>query len=250
MSVGEARAQLGWFAMAVALVVCAVLATSAVERVRSRAVRKIDVTGSAKRRIVSDLIEWHATIEVQAPERIKAYRDLNGHAQAVTAYLAAQGVKPDETRAGAVTVGELVDSELVGSGEARVERKVHKGFSAHQSITVRSGDVERIERLSREITQLLERGVPVTSERPRYFYTRLGELKIEMLAQAAKDARTRAESVVTQTGASLGRLRSADMGVINVNPANSTETSWQGNSDTTSLEKDIVAIVHVAFELD
>jgi len=92
--------------------------------------------------------------------------------------------------------------------------------------------------------------VPVTSERPRYFYTRLGELKVEMLAEAAKDARTRAESVVAQTRASLGRLRSADMGVINVNPANSTETSWQGNNDTTSLEKDVVAIVHVAFELD
>jgi hypothetical protein len=80
-------------------------------------------------------------------------------------------------------------------------------------------------------------------------YTRLGELKVEMLAQAAKDARTRADTVVAQTGATLGKLRSADMGVINVNPANSTETSWQGNNDTSSLEKDIVAIVHVTFEL-
>jgi uncharacterized protein len=250
MSVGEVRSQVGWFAMAVALVLCALLGSSAFERNRSRAVRKIDVTGSAKKRIVSDLIEWKAGVEVQAPERIKAYRALNAHAQEVMAYLAAQGVKPAEIRAGAASVGELVETELVGSGENRFERKVHKGFEARQAITVRSGDVERVERLSREITQLLERGVPVASERPRYFYTRLGELKVEMLAQAAKDARTRADSVVAQTGASLGRLRSADMGVINVNPANSTETSWQGNNDTTSLEKDIVAIVHVAFELD
>ncbi len=40
------------------------------------------------------------------------------------------------------------------------------------------------------------------------------------------------------------------MGVINVNPANSTETSWEGNNDTTSLEKDIITIVHVTFELE
>lgn len=250
MSLSDVRAQLGWFAMAAAVVVTALVGSTAFEHSRSRAVRKIEVTGSAKRRIVSDLIEWRASVDLQAPERIKAYRELTGHAQSVTAYLAAQGVKADEIRGGAVTVGERVETEWVGTGEDRVERRVRKGFDAQQTITVRSADVERVERLSREITQLLERGVPVTSSPPRYFYTRLGELKVEMLAQAAKDARTRAESVVAQTGASLGRLRTADMGVINVNPANSTETSWQGNNDTTSLEKDIVAIVHVTFELD
>lgn len=249
MSVNGVRTQLGWFAMAVAFVACTLLGSAALERTRSRAVRKIDVTGSAKKRIVSDLIEWRASIEVQAPERIKAYRDLAGHVQAVTAYLAAQGVKAEEIRAGAATVGERVETELVGAGESRVERRVARGFEARQLIAVRSSDVERVERLSREISQLLERGVPVTSEPPRYFYTKLGELKIEMLAQAARDARTRAEAVVAQTGAALGKLRTADMGVINVNPANSTETSWQGNNDTSSLEKDIVAIVHVTFEL-
>ena len=40
------------------------------------------------------------------------------------------------------------------------------------------------------------------------------------------------------------------MGVINVNPANSTETSWEGNNDTTSLDKDIITIVYVTFELE
>ena len=159
-------------------------------------------------------------------------------------------MKPEEIRAEAATVNELVEEEQVGTGEQRVLRRVHKGFEARQGVTVQSTDVARVERLSREITQLLEKGVPVSSTVPRYFYTRLGELKVEMLAEAAKDARTRAESVVAQTRATLGQLRSADMGVINVNPANSTETSWQGNNDTSSLEKDIVAIVHVTFELE
>jgi len=250
MSLSDVRSQLGWFSMALAAVLCAVIGSAALERTRSRAVRKVEVTGSAKKRIVSDLIEWHARVELNAAERTKAYRELTGHAQAVMAYLGAQGVKAEEIRAGAVTIDERIETERVGAGEGRIERKVHKGYDAQQTITVRSGDVERVERLSREITQLLEGGVPVTSTAPRYFYTRLGELKVEMLAQAARDARTRADAVVAQTGAALGKLRSADMGVINVNPANSTETSWQGNNDTSSLEKDIVAIVHVTFGLD
>jgi len=99
MSVGEVRSQAGWFAMAAALVLCAFLGSSAFERNRSRSVRKVDVTGSARKRIVSDLIEWRAGVEVQAPERIKAYRALNANVQEVMAYLAAQGVKREELRA-------------------------------------------------------------------------------------------------------------------------------------------------------
>ena len=36
---------------------------------------------------------------------------------------------------------------------------------------------------------------------------------------------------------------------ININPANSTATHWQGNNDKTSLEKDVITIVHLTFEL-
>jgi hypothetical protein len=71
-----------------------------------------------------------------------------------------------------------------------------------------------------------------------------------MLAAAAHDARTRAENIVKSAGgASIGDLVDADMGVININPANSSTTSWEGNNDTTSLEKDILTIVHTKFAL-
>jgi hypothetical protein len=39
------------------------------------------------------------------------------------------------------------------------------------------------------------------------------------------------------------------MGVINVNPANSTSTSWEGHNDTSTLEKDILTIIHATFAL-
>ncbi len=91
----------------------------------------------------------------------------------------------------------------------------------------------------------------VTSEDPKYFYTRLGELKVEMLAAAGKDARARAENILRSAGNSaVGKLIAADMGIININPANSTNTSEEGNNDTTSLEKDIITIVHAEFELN
>ena len=70
----------------------------------------------------------------------------------------------------------------------------------------------------------------MTSQAPNYYSTRLGELKLQMLAEAAKDARSRAENILNSAGnTSVGKLVYADMGIININAANSAETSTEGN---------------------
>ena len=132
----------------------------------------------------------------------------------------------------------------------RTETKISKGFLTREAIIVRSTDVPRVEKASREITSLLEQGITVDSSSPSYYYTKLGDLKVEMLAAAAKDARTRAKNILESAGdAKVGKLVVADMGIININPANVTRTSEEGNNDTTSLEKDIITIVHAEFEV-
>jgi len=40
------------------------------------------------------------------------------------------------------------------------------------------------------------------------------------------------------------------MGVMQINPANSNDVSDYGNNDTTSLFKDITAVVSAKFELE
>jgi hypothetical protein len=246
------RQQWGWLALGLAAIASTWVVASTWERVRTRPPeRTLQVTGSAKKRIVSDLIEWTGSVEVVDPaDRTAAYRTLHGHVAKVLAYLKAQGIGERDVSPSSVSVESVYDAEVVGKGENRVERKIFKGYRTTQSVTIRSSDVTRIERISREVTQLGEQGVPISSSPPEYFYTKLGELKIEMLAEAAKDARSRAENMIRSAGgASIDRLRAADMGIINVNPANSTETSAQGNNDTSSLDKDIITIVHVTYEL-
>jgi uncharacterized protein len=241
---------IGWLVFAIALIGSTYIAASSWVKVKTREVRTIEVTGSAKRRIVSDLIEWKASIETQGQDRTAAYKALHENVDKTMAYLKQQGIKDTDVRVSAVETEEIIESELVGSGDNRIEREVKKGWSTRQTIQVSSTEVDQIERVSREVTSLIEAGVPITSSAPAYFYTKLGELKIEMLAEASKDARTRAERMLASAGdAKLGKLHKADMGVINVNPANSTESSWDGNNDTTSLKKDIITIVHVSFDM-
>jgi hypothetical protein len=227
------------------------IATQSWERVKVRPVeRSIRVTGSAKRRIVSDLIEWNATVSAEAKDKLAAYRKVHTDVEATVAYLKAQGVPDGNIFPDSAVVEEQYTTVVEGKGEERIERQELVGYVARQAITVRSNDVQRIERMSRQVTDLLEKDIAVMSGAPAYYFTKLGELKIEMLSEASKDARTRAENMLRSAGgASLARLKDADMGVININPANSSATSWEGNNDTSSLEKDIIAIVHVSYAL-
>ncbi len=241
----------GWIAISIGLIVSTAIAAQSWVRVRLHRDRAIDVTGSARRRIVSDLIEWQATLSTEDKDRVAAYKTLHEHVGRTLAYLKKQGITDAELRVLPASTEQLTDTEYEGKGQDRIERRVNKGYRTTQSISVSTKDVAKVDRVSREVTELMDSGVPITSEAPSYYYTQLGALKIEMLAEAAKDGRIRAERILQSTGgATVGKLRRADMGVININPANSTEVSNEGNNDTSSLEKDILTIVHCSFELE
>lgn len=245
-----------WVPVAVAIMFAAGKGASALLAVKAYAQRTVVVTGSAKKRITSDLGEWESRITTENADWAAGYRDLATQIGKLTAWLESQGIKKEEIRVGSATRTENLRTEVTGSGETRLERQVRDGWTTTQSVVVRSSDVAKIERLSREVTALIDQGVAVDSFAPAWFYTKLGDLKIEMLAEAAKDARTRADRMVAAVGQGSPddapprlELRNIDMGVINVNPSNSTQTTWDGNNDTSSLEKDIITIVHGTFDL-
>jgi len=236
--------------VAAAVVVSTAIAASAWYRVKAPR-DTIRVTGSATQRIVSDLIEWDSTIRRSARKRADAYRALELDVHKAVAYLEDKGIASEAIRVSSVSVNPYYETEYEQVGTETVSHNRLSGYNATQTITVTSPEVELVERVSREVTALLDQDIPIESYAPRYHYTKLDDLKIEMLAAAADDARVRADEILASAGDSeRGDLVSTHMGVININPANSTETSWEGINDKTSLEKDIMTIVHVTYEVD
>ena len=114
---------------------------------------------------------------------------------------------------------------------------------------IKSGDVDKIARVSRESTELIDQGILFVSSAPEYFYVKLDELKIEMLAKATANAKQRAESMARATGNKIGFMRSAKMGVFQITPVTSTDVTDWGVNDTTSLDKKVMAVVTVSFDL-
>lgn len=205
----------------------------------------ITVTGSARERIRSDLVIWKASVSYQAPVLTDAYGSLSAAVPRVKAYLVGKGIPENQITISAISSQTLHARNTEGEDTGQIT-----GYSLRQELEVRSNDVDRISQVAREATELINQGILIESMPPEYHYTKLGELKIKMLAAAARDAKERAEKVAEATGSKIGSVRTARMGVLQITPADSNEVSDMGMNDTSSLEKDITAVVNVGFEID
>lgn len=215
-----------------------------VVRVKSRD-QTIVVTGSARKRIKSDLVIWKAGVSYQSAVLSDAYRSLSENVPRVKAYLVGKGISENQ-----ITISSISSQTLHAKNNEGQDEGAITGYSLRQELEVRSTDVDKIAKVAREATELINQGILVESMPPEYHYTRLGDLKIEMLSEAAKDAKVRAQQIAQSTGSSIGSIRSARMEVLQITPADSNEVSDSGMNDTSSLEKDITAVVNVSFAVD
>ncbi|MCB1026041.1 MAG: SIMPL domain-containing protein [Acidobacteria bacterium] len=205
----------------------------------------VTVTGSAKKRIKSDLVVWTSSVAYRAPELASAYKKLSDNVPKIKKYLIGKGVKEDQ-----ITVSAISSQTLTGRDANGMATSEITGYSLGQEITVRSNQVELISKIAREATELINQDILIESSPPRYYYTEIGDMKIEMLGEAAKDARLRAEKIAASTGNNIGTIRSARMGVMQITAADSTEVSDYGMNDTSSIDKDLTAVVNINFAVN
>jgi uncharacterized protein len=87
------------------------------------------------------------------------------------------------------------------------------------------------------------------SQPPQYLFTKLDDLKVDMIGEATKNAVERGRKIAQSTGRDVGVLRSAQVGVFQITPKNSTEVSDYGLYDTTAIEKKVTAVVNANFSI-
>ncbi len=197
---------------------------------------KIKVTGLGKTDFTSDLIVWEGSFNAQNYDLKQAYLTLKKNRAIVNSYLEKKGINPKNIIYSAVEINKRTKPLYSPSGQYMGDEFV--GYELSQSVQLQSKNVNKVEKISREITELLNQGVQFYSEPPRYYYTKLADLKIEMISRATKDARTRAEKIAEYSGGKLGKLISAKMGIFQITGQNSTENySWGGTYNTSSKNK-------------
>jgi hypothetical protein len=204
----------------------------------------ITVTGASTERIRSDHVDWTVEVSQTGPSQPAAYSGLQPSVARTVAFLNAQGIGADELELDAVK-SEKEDVRDPRTGELRSTI-----WTTRQPILIRSDAVEKIRTVSGRIGQLVGQGVPLTINRPAYTYTKLANKRVDMLAKATRDALTRARAIAREAGAGIGPITSADTGTFQITAPNSTEVSDSGSYDTSTIDKDITAVMAVTFRVE
>jgi hypothetical protein len=243
------------FSVAMVLAVCGAVALIASTTVAAKAYQArneltqrneqtLQVTGSARKRIRSDLAIWTVRVSAAGRDLKSAYATLKTGVDKVTEFLKARKFEASEIAPGAI--GTTVHHARDWRGQ---ETSEISGYALSRGITITTARVDAIASPAADVTELIQDGLDVVSETPEFIYTKLGDLKIEMLGEASKDARARGDQIVINAGSEITDIRSARMGVLQITRPNSTEVSSSGVNDTSSIEKDVTAVVSLTLGL-
>lgn len=204
----------------------------------------ITVTGSAKQQIKSDLAVWTGSFATQSPQLNTAFNQIKNDQDKVKEYLKNQGINEKDMVFSSINTEVRYVTLPNGQSTTQVE-----GYRLYQQVEIRSKDVDKITELSRQTTDLINQGVEFQSNPPQYFYTKIADMKVQMLSLATKDAMVRAEQIASNAGSRVGALRAARMGVFQITPLYSNDISDYGINDTSSLDKEITAVMNCEFEI-
>jgi hypothetical protein len=234
--------------MAVAIIFSSFLFTNAFIN-RNQSSDTISVTGLGKKDFTSDLIVWNGSFSKKSMVLKDAYAMLDTDRDLIKKYLISKGIPVTNMVFSAVSISKDFQYSYNENGSMR--QQTFSGFLLSQSVTIESNAVDKIEDISRQVTELINQGVEFYSNPPEYYYTKLGELKKEMIAEATKDAKERAEKIAENAGADLGKLKKSEMGVFQIIAQNSSEDfSWGGSFNTTSKKKTANITVKLVYQID
>lgn len=234
--------------IAIAMVISAYLFSNAFQN-RNKNTDTISVTGLGKTDFVSDLIVWSGSFSRKSPTLKEAYASLDSDREKIKSYLSGKGIAANEIVFSAVNFNK--DYETTYNENGTVRQTLFSGFTLTQSVTIQSKEVNKIEDVSRQSSELINSGIEFYSNAPEYYYTKLAELKIKMIAEATKDASTRAKSIAENADADLGNLKKSDMGVFQIIGQNSSEDySYGGSFNTQSKNKTATITVKLVYQVD
>ena len=234
--------------IALAIVTTALILANAVTSLGRRS-NNISVTGLGSQSFSSDLIVWSGEFSRKNLILRDSYAQLDADREAIRKYLLGKGLKTENLVFSAVEINKEFDEVYDDNGN-RI-RADFTGYKLSQRVQVESREVDKVENISRTVSELINSGIEFYSSSPAYYYTKIAELKVEMIAAATRDANIRAQKIAENAGSNLGRLKNAEMGVFQIVAENSAEDfSWGGSFNTASKRKTANITVRLVYETD
>jgi hypothetical protein len=179
--------------------------------------RTVTVKGLSEREAKADLGFWPIRFVATGPTLEAARTALETSENSVKAFLSGRGFADADYSVQNIQV----EDRMAGYNAQQTPENTR--FVLTEDMLVKSTDVQKLADTSRAIGDLLKSGVVFSSDAynagPSFIFTKIADLKGEMLTEATKRAREAAENFATESGAKVGDIQTANQGIIEVNPA-------------------------------
>lgn len=201
----------------------------------------LSVTGSVREKVTSDLAKWTANFSrtVSAEDLKAGYQMMKNDQRLVLNFFEDNGFTEED-----ITISPIFMEQLY-----MYDPNAPKENLLRQTVEIQSTDVDKITYMAKNNQELIDQGVIFAIQSLEYYYSKLPELRIELIPDAINDAKLRAQKIAEGSGKTIGVIKSATLGVVQVLPVNSTEVSDWGTYDTSTIEKEVMIPVTVIFTL-
>jgi hypothetical protein len=258
--------QVFWSVVAagITLIALALIGINGLQRVRAKTFT-ISATGSAVKSIRSDLAVWSFGVAYSGYDDYKnLYVKIKPVPQAIEAFLKTQGIDPSLLQLGPVNISNALEETTVDCLESekncktvvvekiKLKQKVisRMRYTVSRYFTLESASVDKVMKASNSYDALFDKGILISSSSLKLLYTKLAELRLELVKLASEDAYARADLISKPVGRRLTMIEEGRLGVFQINAKNDPSVEDLGNFDTTSLEKDVRAIVTGTYRVE
>lgn len=211
-------AVLGGFIFA-GLLALAWIASNAALEVKSHE-RTVEVKGLAEREVPADTVIWPLSYQVASNELDALYETIAQKNEVIRRFLADHGLDLSETTSSGP---EVIDRHAQSWGNtAEIEYR----YVATSAITLYSNDVEAVRRAMSDVIALGRSGIALSGPQygiqVQFLFTKLNDIKPDMLEEATVNARAAAEKFAEDSESTLGKIRTASQGVFSIDDRDST----------------------------
>ncbi len=198
----------------------------------------IQVVGSASSRFTADTLKWSLTLTraTDGTTPAEGYALIQDDVARLRNVLVNEGIQED-----AITV-QPATSHPMHDREGSIS-----GYRVQQAVQIITVQLDAAENLAFAPGQFLESGMILERSQLEYFYSEIDSLKHDLLAEATRDARERANRIAGAAEVSVGPIREARAGVFQIREPYSTEVTAYGVYNTASRDKEITVTVHARF---
>lgn len=178
--------------------------------------RSVSVRGLAEREVDADLAVWNMSFSMGENNLESMQKSILEKTEVIKKYLIKHGLEESDFT---VKPAAITDNSLNSYMD---QTKITYKFVAQQTILVRSGKIEAVKSAYADSLELVSAGIAVSQDydsKVSYEFTKLNDIKPEMIAEATKNARTAAEQFAHDSNSKVGKIKKATQGLFTIEDA-------------------------------